>query len=178
MRRCTKTRGSGRLTNGDHRSTTESKLARAHVPARNRGRLIDYAETFQEHDFPPDESDDGISRGEVGLQPAGALPRRACARAGHRRSRPLCCLSAMRIYLPAPRDQNYSRRNFKERSFRQGGKIPGRIRYRHGALHFLRHVRGSLPEQAIYLRKDYAMTGFTREDMMHHKDKLLEIGGV
>jgi NADH-quinone oxidoreductase subunit I len=34
------------------------------------------------------------------------------------------------------------------------------------------------PEQAIYLRKDYAITGFTREDMMHHKDKLLEIGGV
>ena len=34
------------------------------------------------------------------------------------------------------------------------------------------------PEQAIYLRKDYAITGFTREDMVHHKDKLLEIGGV
>src|SRR5947209_16380823 len=34
------------------------------------------------------------------------------------------------------------------------------------------------PEQAIYLRKDYAITGFTREDMIHHKDKLLEIGGV
>jgi NADH-quinone oxidoreductase subunit I len=34
------------------------------------------------------------------------------------------------------------------------------------------------PEQAIFLRKDYAITGFTREDMVHHKDKLLEIGGV
>ena len=34
------------------------------------------------------------------------------------------------------------------------------------------------PEQAIYLRKDYAITGFTREEMVHHKDKLLEIGGV
>ena len=34
------------------------------------------------------------------------------------------------------------------------------------------------PEQAIFLRKDYAITGFTREDMVHHKEKLLEIGGV
>ena len=34
------------------------------------------------------------------------------------------------------------------------------------------------PEQAIFLRKDYAITGLTREEMVHHKDKLLEIGGV
>ena len=34
------------------------------------------------------------------------------------------------------------------------------------------------PEQAIYLRKDYAITGFTREEMVHRKDKLIEIGGV
>jgi NADH-quinone oxidoreductase subunit I len=33
------------------------------------------------------------------------------------------------------------------------------------------------PEQAIFLRKDYAITGFTRADMVHHKEKLLEIGG-
>ncbi|MGZ5552840.1 MAG: NuoI/complex I 23 kDa subunit family protein [Chthoniobacterales bacterium] len=34
------------------------------------------------------------------------------------------------------------------------------------------------PEQAIFLRKDYAITGFTRADMVHKKEKLLEIGGV
>jgi NADH-quinone oxidoreductase subunit I len=34
------------------------------------------------------------------------------------------------------------------------------------------------PEQAIFLRKDYVVTGYTREDMVHDKDKLLEIGGV
>jgi NADH-quinone oxidoreductase subunit I len=34
------------------------------------------------------------------------------------------------------------------------------------------------PEQAIFLRKDYAITGLTREDMIHDKDKLYEIGGV
>jgi len=34
------------------------------------------------------------------------------------------------------------------------------------------------PEQAIYLRKDYAMTGTSREEMVNHKDRLYEIGGV
>lgn len=34
------------------------------------------------------------------------------------------------------------------------------------------------PEQAIYLRKDYAITGLSREEMVHDKDKLYEIGGV
>ena len=34
------------------------------------------------------------------------------------------------------------------------------------------------PEQAIYLRKDYLITGTSREQMVHNKEKLLEIGGV
>ena len=34
------------------------------------------------------------------------------------------------------------------------------------------------PEQAIYLRKDYAITGVTREEMVHDKKKLYELGGV
>jgi NADH-quinone oxidoreductase subunit I len=34
------------------------------------------------------------------------------------------------------------------------------------------------PEQAIFLRKDYAITGLTRAEMVHDKEKLLEIGGV
>jgi NADH-quinone oxidoreductase subunit I len=34
------------------------------------------------------------------------------------------------------------------------------------------------PEQAIFLRKDYAITGATRQEMVHDKDKLYEIGGV
>ncbi|MDX1679988.1 MAG: NADH-quinone oxidoreductase subunit I [Akkermansiaceae bacterium] len=33
------------------------------------------------------------------------------------------------------------------------------------------------PEQAIYLRKDYLITGYSREDMVHDKKKLYEIGG-
>ena len=57
-------------------------------------------------------------------------------------------------------------------------KYPAGIRYRHDPLHLLRHVRRSLPEQAIFLRKDYAITGFTRAEMVHDKEKLLEIGGV
>jgi NADH-quinone oxidoreductase subunit I len=34
------------------------------------------------------------------------------------------------------------------------------------------------PEQAIFLRKDYAITGLSRAEMVHDKEKLLEIGGV
>jgi NADH-quinone oxidoreductase subunit I len=34
------------------------------------------------------------------------------------------------------------------------------------------------PEQAIFLRKDYAITGESREEMVHDKEKLYEIGGV
>ncbi|MEM0896374.1 MAG: NADH-quinone oxidoreductase subunit I [Verrucomicrobiota bacterium] len=34
------------------------------------------------------------------------------------------------------------------------------------------------PEQAIFLRKDYAITGLSREEMVHDKEKLYEIGGV
>jgi NADH-quinone oxidoreductase subunit I len=34
------------------------------------------------------------------------------------------------------------------------------------------------PEQAIFLRKDYAITGVTREEMVHDKKRLYEIGGV
>ena len=33
------------------------------------------------------------------------------------------------------------------------------------------------PEQAIYLRQDYAITGTSREEMVHDKKKLYEIGG-
>ena len=34
------------------------------------------------------------------------------------------------------------------------------------------------PEQAIFLRKDYAITGISREEMVHHKARLYELGGV
>jgi len=33
------------------------------------------------------------------------------------------------------------------------------------------------PEQAIFLRQEYAITGLTRDDMVHDKEKLYEIGG-
>lgn len=34
------------------------------------------------------------------------------------------------------------------------------------------------PEQAIFLRKDYSITGYSRQDMKHNKQKLYEMGGV
>ena len=34
------------------------------------------------------------------------------------------------------------------------------------------------PEQAIFLKKQYAITGTSREQMMHNKEKLIEMGGI
>jgi len=34
------------------------------------------------------------------------------------------------------------------------------------------------PEEAIFLMKDYSLTGTTREEMIYDKNKLLALGGV
>lgn len=34
------------------------------------------------------------------------------------------------------------------------------------------------PEEAIFLQKDFAITGYHRNEMQFHKDKLLELGGI
>ena len=34
------------------------------------------------------------------------------------------------------------------------------------------------PEQAIFLQKQYAITGLSRAEMVHDKEKLYEIGGL
>jgi NADH-quinone oxidoreductase subunit I len=34
------------------------------------------------------------------------------------------------------------------------------------------------PEEAIFLLRDFAITGYRREELRFHKDKLLELGGV
>jgi NADH-quinone oxidoreductase subunit I len=34
------------------------------------------------------------------------------------------------------------------------------------------------PEQAIFLKKDYSITGYAREEMVHDKKKLYELGGL
>jgi NADH-quinone oxidoreductase subunit I len=34
------------------------------------------------------------------------------------------------------------------------------------------------PEEAIFLKNDFSITGYTREDLKFHKEKLLELGGI
>ena len=34
------------------------------------------------------------------------------------------------------------------------------------------------PEEAIFLQKDYSLTGLTRDEMIYNKEKLLALGGV
>src|SRR5437660_2881223 len=110
-------------SHADHCSTAEPQLARANVPARDRGRLVDHTQALQEYDFSPDQSDDGIPGTKVGSKFARSLSRRARARARHGWPRSLRRLSTLRVHLPAARDQNHSWRNFKERSICESRKI-------------------------------------------------------
>ena len=34
------------------------------------------------------------------------------------------------------------------------------------------------PEEAIFLQNQFSMTGYTREEMVNHKDRLYELGGT
>ena len=34
------------------------------------------------------------------------------------------------------------------------------------------------PEEAIFLQKDYSLTGPSREEMIYNKEKLLALGGI
>ena len=34
------------------------------------------------------------------------------------------------------------------------------------------------PEEAIFLQQDYSLTGFSRNEMIYNKEKLLQLGGV
>ena len=34
------------------------------------------------------------------------------------------------------------------------------------------------PEEAIFLMKDYSLTGTSRDELIYNKEKLLELGGV
>ena len=58
------------------------------------------------------------------------------------------------------------------------GEAPQGIRDRHDPLHLLWLVRRVCPEQAIFLKKEYSITGYTRKEMVNNKEKLLEMGGV
>jgi NADH-quinone oxidoreductase subunit I len=34
------------------------------------------------------------------------------------------------------------------------------------------------PEEAIFLKRDFSLTGYSRQELQFHKDKLLELGGI
>ena len=42
----------------------------------------------------------------------------------------------------------------------------------------MRLLREVCPEQAIFLTKEYTTVGVNREEMIYHKDRLLEMGGI
>ena len=93
--------------------------------------------------------------------------------------RPLRRLPALRVHLSAARDQDRTGRN----SVRATGSPKWKSIRSEFDIDMIRCIYCGMceevcPEQAIFLRKDYAITGYTRAEMVHDKEKLLEIGGV
>ena len=114
----------------------------------------------------------------MGQPHAGPLSRRTGVGAGYRRSGPLRRLSALRIHLPAARDQDRAGRDSSGDRFAKVEKYPEEFDIDMIRCIYCGMCEEVCPEQAIFLRKDYAITGFTRAEMVHDKEKLIEIGGV
>ena len=81
-------------------------------------------------------------------------------------------LPALRIHLPAARDHDHAGRNSGRRPVCQGRKIPEEFDIDMIRCIYCGMCEEVCPEQAIFLRKDYAITGFTRAEMVHDKEKL------
>ena len=114
----------------------------------------------------------------MGQSPTGLLPRRT--RPGARRgwTGTLCRVSTLRIHLSARAIKIIPGEIPSSDRFAKVEKFPEEFDIDMIRCIYCGMCEEVCPEQAIFLRKDYAITGFTRADMVHHKEKLLEIGGV
>ena len=119
--------------------------------------------------YPEEKWDDQLAR---------TLPRRPGAR--HRRAGPraLRVLPALRIHLPAPGDHDQPQEIPADDEWAKVEKRPEEFDIDMIRCIYCGMCEEVCPEQAIFLRKDYAITGVTREEMVHDKEKLYEIGGV
>ena len=81
----------------------------------------------------------------------------------------VCPPKAIRI-MPPGRSPSGSRANVE--------KAAEGIRDQHAPLHLLRLCQEVCPEEAIFLMKDYSLTGLSRAEMIYDKDRLYELGGV
>ena len=88
-------------------------------------------------------------------------------------------LPALRIRLPAEGHPHHARRD----SRRAADASTSRKRPQAFDIDMLRCIYCGLcqevcPEEAIFLQNQYSMTGYTREEMVNHKDRLYELGGT
>jgi len=67
---------------------------------------------------------------------------------------------------------------FIDRPLRQGEKYPEEFDIDMVRCIFCGMCEEVCPNRRFFCAKITPLTGFTREEMVHHKDKLLEIGGV
>ena len=159
-----------------HHRRAQTELAERFICPRSSSGMAITFQPFQKHAPRAHEGDDAISRRRNGTASMPEHYRGAPALVrDDTRPRTLRRLPALRIHLPAARDQDRSRRNSGRRS-----SSPRSRNFPHEFdIDMIRCIYCGMceevcPEQAIFLRKDYAITGFTRAEMVHDKEKLLE----
>ena len=151
---------------------------RIYLPAILGGMAITFAPS-QEHALRAHEGDDAVSRGEMGFADARALPRRARARPRRPPAAIRCVACQLCEFICPPRAIKIIPGELPgDDKFAKVEKYPNEFDIDMIRCIYCGMCEEVCPEQAIFLRKDYAITGFTRADMVHDKEKLLEIGGV
>lgn len=81
----------------------------------------------------------------------------------------VCPPKAIRVIPPGP-EINPDRGNIE--------KVPREFDIDMLRCIFCGYCQEVCPEEAIFLKKDYSLTGHTRQEMIYNKEKLLQMGGV
>ncbi len=82
----------------------------------------------------------------------------------------VCPPKAIKITPPGPNGQKADRTNAE--------KMPEDFEINMLRCIFCGFCQEVCPEEAIFLQRDYSLTGSSRDEMIYHKDKLLQLGGV
>jgi len=82
----------------------------------------------------------------------------------------VCPPKAIKIIPPGPAGEKADRPNSE--------KMPQEFEINMLRCIFCGYCQEVCPEEAIFLQNQYSMTGYTREEMVNHKDRLYELGGT
>ena len=111
---------------------------------------------------------------------ADRLSRRAVSREGSGRQHQVRLLPALRICLPAQGHQDHAARpDGLELADRPNAeKMPKEFEINMLRCIFCGFCQEVCPEEAIFLQRDYSLTGTSRAAMIYDKEKLLALGGT